>query len=67
MVESVGRYEIVSALRAGGMARVDLARLRGPYDFCRYVVIKRPLQHQASDPIALEQFRTESRLLAALH
>jgi serine/threonine protein kinase len=67
MAELVGRYEIVSTLRAGGMARVDLARLRGAYDFQRYVVIKRPLQHQASDPLALEQFRTESRLLAALH
>lgn len=67
MAEHVGRYELVAPLRSGGMARIDLACLRGPYDFTRYLVIKRPLPHQGTDEAERAQFRVEARLLASIH
>lgn len=63
----MSRFEVVGPLAAGGMARIDLARLVGATGFSRYVVIKRPLPHHARDAAALALFRREAELLARLH
>jgi len=64
----IGRYELITALAAGGMGRIYLGRTAGPGGFERKVVIKTlemPLTAQR-DP-AVEMFLDEARLLGYLH
>jgi serine/threonine protein kinase len=64
--QRVGRYEIVGHLATGGMAEVLLARLRGPHGFERPLVIKRMLPHLAADPLMVDMFLDEARIIANL-
>lgn len=61
------RYELLGLLGTGGMARVHLARARGPGGMDRLVVIKRPLSHLAEDPQFLRMFLDEARIASTLH
>jgi eukaryotic-like serine/threonine-protein kinase len=45
----IGRYEVLGQLAAGGMAEILLARLSGPADFKRAVVLKRILRSYAQN------------------
>ncbi len=63
---TVGRYEIVRRIGAGGMAEVHLGRVRnGPPD--ARVAIKRLLPSFAHEPRFIEMFIAEARLASTLH
>ncbi|MBX2810955.1 MAG: protein kinase [Myxococcales bacterium] len=65
--EYIGRYEILGLLGSGGMAEILLARLHGPGQFERPVVIKRILPHLAREQRFVRMFRDEARLIAGVH
>lgn len=62
----LGRYEVLGQLAAGGMAEILLARLSGPGDFRRAVVIKRVLRSYATNASFVRMFLHEARIVAAL-
>jgi len=62
----IGRYEVLGQLAAGGMAEILLARLSGPADFKRAVVIKRILRSYASNAAFVQMFLDEARIVASL-
>lgn len=63
---TLGRYELLRSLGAGGMAEVHLARSSGLHGFDKLVVVKRILPHLAADPQFIEMFLTEARLAALI-
>ncbi|HET9958282.1 MAG TPA: serine/threonine-protein kinase [Polyangiaceae bacterium] len=56
------RYEVISPLGAGGMARVYLALHRGPFGASKLVVLKQLRAEIASDPQYRNMFADEARL-----
>lgn len=66
MPERIGRYEVLSVLGTGGMARVYLARLRGDAGFTQLVAIKRALPHVASEPAGAAMLLDEARVAASI-
>ena len=46
----IGKYELVRKLASGGMAEVFLAKFEWAYGLEKTVVVKRILQHMATDP-----------------
>lgn len=62
----IGRYEVLGELASGGMAEILLARISGPGDFKRAVVIKRILRSYASNASFGRMFLDEARIVAAL-
>jgi serine/threonine-protein kinase len=62
----IGRYEVLGQLAAGGMAEILLARLSGPADFQRAVVIKRILRSYAANESFVRMFLDEARIVASL-
>jgi serine/threonine-protein kinase len=60
------RYEIIRVLGTGGMAEVSLARILGPSNFEKVVVVKRILPHLASNADFVALFEREARLSAML-
>ncbi|MDP3278250.1 MAG: serine/threonine-protein kinase [Deltaproteobacteria bacterium] len=60
--QQLGAYEIVAALRGGGMASLYLGRRVGPEGFSRLVAIKVVHDHLASDRAFVEMFLDEARL-----
>ncbi len=62
----IGRYEVLGQLAAGGMAEILLARLSGPADFKRAVVIKRILRGYAAKEEFVKMFLDEARIIASL-
>ena len=62
----LGKYELISRIAAGGMAEVYLARLRGPMNFQKAVVIKVIHPHLASQEEFLRMLLDEARLSALI-
>jgi serine/threonine-protein kinase len=62
----IGRYEVLGQLATGGMAEILLARLSGPSDFRRAVVIKRILRQYARTSTFVEMFLDEARVVAKI-
>ncbi len=62
----LGKYELIARIAAGGMAEVYLARLRGPMNFQKAVVIKVIHPHLASQEEFLRMLLDEARLSALI-
>jgi eukaryotic-like serine/threonine-protein kinase len=62
----IGRYEVLGQLAAGGMAEILLARISGPADFKRAVVLKRILRGYAAKEAFVKMFLDEARIVASL-
>lgn len=63
----IGRYDVVSLLGEGGMARAYLAVRRGPAGFNKLAVIKQILPNLSSNADFIAMFLDEARLAARLH
>src|SRR5690349_90223 len=63
---NIGRYELLTQLGEGGMARVYLAVSRGPVGFNKLVVVKQIRPELASDPEFLGMFSDEARIALSL-
>jgi len=63
----LGKYEIVSPLAAGGMARIYIARTTGIGSFERHVVLKLITPERANESVAVQMFLDEARLAASLN
>lgn len=61
-----GKYEVLGRLAVGGMAEVFLARLKGPGDFERRLVIKRVLPGLATESEFTRLFEHEARFAALI-
>ncbi len=64
--QTLGKYEILQRLAAGGMAEIFLARTVGVLGFDKLVVIKRILPHLASRNDFIEMFLDEARIATTL-
>jgi serine/threonine protein kinase len=62
----LGRYELLSPIAVGGMARVWAARLHGQHGFTKLVAIKTILPHLASDPEFERMLIDEARIAAGV-
>ncbi len=65
-LERLGRYHLIERIGVGGMAEVYLAEQEGLAGFSRTVVVKRILEHLASDRHYVEMFLREAQLAARL-
>src|SRR4051794_34281470 len=63
----LGKYEILTPLAPGGMARLYIGRSTGIGGFERHVVLKMILPERANDHIAVQMFLDEARLAASLN
>jgi serine/threonine protein kinase len=63
----IGRYELVTPLGQGGMARVYVALHRGPLGFDKLVVVKQVRPELASDREFLHMFFDEARIAVRLN
>ncbi len=63
---SLGRYELLSPIAVGGMARVWAARLHGQHGFTKLVAIKTILPHLASDPEFERMLIDEARIASGV-
>ncbi len=63
---TIGPYELIHPLGAGGMAETFLAIKRGPAGFEQKVCVKRILAGYTADTTFVELFLDEARLLAAM-
>jgi len=62
----MGRYELIRALKGGGMAEVFLGRRRGPGGVEKQLVVKRIRREYARDPRFIRLFLSEARLSMTL-
>ncbi|AKU99487.1 serine/threonine protein kinase [Labilithrix luteola] len=62
----VGRYTVHAEVAAGGMARVHLATVAGPFGFRKVVAVKRLHAELAREPDVRELFLDEGRLSARI-
>jgi serine/threonine protein kinase len=65
-IQAIGGYEVLYALKSGGMGDVLLARRRGPGGFDRLVAIKTIRAELASTPAVRAMFLDEAALLSRL-
>ncbi|MFO0683651.1 MAG: protein kinase [Sandaracinus sp.] len=65
--ETVGPYEILARLKAGGMATLFVGQKRGAAGFSRHVAIKVVHEHLQSDPDFVRMFVDEALLQARIH
>lgn len=63
---SFGRFQLVLEMARGGMATIYLARLQGPQQFEKLVVVKRIHEHQAQDARFVQMFLDEARIAARI-
>ena len=63
---SLGEFEVLHALKAGGMGEVLLARRRGPAGFEQLCAVKTIRPELAATPLVRAMFLDEARLLARL-
>ncbi|MEO8706825.1 MAG: protein kinase [Kofleriaceae bacterium] len=63
----LGKYEILSPLATGGMARIYIARSTGIGSFERHVVLKLITPERENDTTAVQMFLDEARLAASLN
>ncbi|HEX7837698.1 MAG TPA: protein kinase, partial [Kofleriaceae bacterium] len=63
----LGKYEILTPLASGGMARIYIARSTGIGSFERHVVLKMILPERAHDETSVQMFLDEARLAASLN
>jgi serine/threonine-protein kinase len=61
-----GRYELLMEVARGGMATLCLARLRGPEQFSKLIVLKRIHEHLAQDKGFIRMFLDEARIAALI-
>jgi eukaryotic-like serine/threonine-protein kinase len=64
-LESIGKYQVLAQLQAGGMAEVFLVCSQGPGGFRKYGVIKRIVPASANDENFVKMFLDEARITAA--
>ncbi len=67
MTKSIGKYEIIKKLGAGGMAEIFLARQTGVGGFSRLVCIKRILSHLGERKDFVDMFWDEAQIAAQLN
>ncbi|HEY2748771.1 MAG TPA: serine/threonine-protein kinase [Polyangia bacterium] len=65
--QTIGKYEVLQRLAAGGMAEIFLARMVGVLGFDKLVVIKRILPHLASRNDFIAMFLDEARIGTTLN
>jgi len=65
--QTIGSYEVLQRLAAGGMAEIFLARRIGVLGFDKLVVIKRILPHLASRNDFIQMFLDEARIATTLN
>lgn len=65
--EYIGQFRILTRLAIGGMAEIFLAQLDGLGGLHRKVVIKRILPQYADDPLFVDMFLREARIIAQLN
>ena len=63
----LGKYEILTPLASGGMARIYVGRSTGIGSFERHVVLKMILPERQHDETAVQMFLDEARLAASLN
>ncbi len=63
----LGKYEILTPLASGGMARIYVARTTGIGSFERHVVLKVISPERAQDVTSVQMFLDEARLAASLN
>ncbi|MDB4970463.1 MAG: Protein kinase [Myxococcales bacterium] len=64
--QTLGKYEILQRLAAGGMAEIFLARMVGVLGFDKLVVIKRILPHLSQRNDFIQMFLDEARIATTL-
>jgi serine/threonine protein kinase len=64
--QTIGKYEVLQRLAAGGMAEIFLARSIGVLGFDKLVVIKRILPHLAQRNDFIQMFLDEARIATTL-
>jgi serine/threonine-protein kinase len=62
-----GRFELLMEMARGGMATLYLARIRGPEQFEKKLVIKRIHEHLAEEEEFIGMFLDEARITALIH
>ena len=65
--QTIGKYEVLQRLAAGGMAEIFLARMIGVLGFDKLVVIKRILPHLAQRNDFIQMFLDEARIATTLN
>ena len=63
---TLGKYELIERIAAGGMAEIFLARASGMLGFHRLAVIKRILPHLSARGDFIEMFLDEARIAVTL-
>src|SRR3972149_1629529 len=64
---TLGKYQLLDKLAAGGMAEIYVARAAGLPGFDKIVVVKRILPHLAADEDFVRMFLDEARIAMTLH
>ncbi len=65
--QTLGKYEVLQRLAAGGMAEIFLARMVGVLGFDKLVVIKRILPHLSQRNDFIQMFLDEARIATTLN
>ncbi len=62
-----GRFQLLLELQRGGMATIFVARIVGPEDFQKLVVVKRIHDHLAEEREFVDMFHDEARIAGLVH